>query len=143
MSDDLVQFLRDRYDEDERVARAATPGPWVWTPEQDVWGQCGPTLIRVGTDAPGSELMEVLAGQGHDAWGLHVSEGDQAHIARHDPARVLAEIEAKREVVRLTVRARDYAPTFTSGFGAAMEQALRLFAVVYADHPGYLADWRP
>jgi hypothetical protein len=71
------------------------------------------------------------------------SHEEAEHIARHDPARVLRDIEAKREVVRLAERARDYHETFTDGFAAAMEGALRLFALSFADHPGYREEWRP
>jgi hypothetical protein len=67
----------------------------------------------------------------------------RAHMAAHDPARVLREIDAKREVVRLSERAHDYAPTFTSGFAAALEGVLRMYAVAYADRPGFREEWRP
>ncbi len=121
MSDDLVQFLRARLDEDERQARAAmiyqdaswrveTSGIITTSSETDVY-----------TDD--RELAE--------------------HIARHDPARVLAEVEARREVVRLAERAHDYHETFMNGFAAAMEGALRLFAQAHANHPDYREEWRP
>lgn len=55
--DDLVQFLCDRLDEDEKIARATVPGPWEWTGGADTWGQCGPTLVH----EPGTEETEVLA----------------------------------------------------------------------------------
>lgn len=66
------------------------------------------------------------------------------HIARFgNPDRVLAEVEAKRELLRVAAAAADFAPTFTSGFAAMLEGVLRLFAVAYDGHPSYRAEWRP
>ena len=68
----------------------------------------------------------------------------QAHIVAHDPARVLCEIEAKRDLLRLAERAHDYHETFMNGFASALEGTLRRFALAYADRPGYKAEeWRP
>ncbi|WP_433893014.1 DUF6221 family protein [Streptomyces sp. CA-111067] len=66
------------------------------------------------------------------------------HIARFaNPDRVLAEIEAKREVLHIFERTRDYSPIFMSGIGAAMVGTLRLLAQAYDGHPDYREDWRP
>jgi hypothetical protein len=65
------------------------------------------------------------------------------HMARHDPARVLADVTAKREVLRLAEGFHDYAETFMNGVASRMEGALRLFALAYADHPDYREEWRP
>lgn len=145
---DLVAFLRARLEEDEQIARAATPGPWAWTPEKDVWDQNGPTLIRKGTDAPDAELVEVAAGWGHDAWGIYISDADQAHIAAHDPARVLREIEAKRRLVERYERAlenRRAHPDDLASAGAllALHGTVKVLAMPYADHPDYRDEWRP
>lgn len=143
---DLVQWLTAQLDADERIARAATPGPWEWTPETDVWDQNGPTLIREGTDAPDAKLVEVAAGWGHDAWGMHVGDADQEHIAEWDPARVLREIDAKRaivddlaEFIRWGARkGLDY----QDGVDAC-ERTLKRLALPYADRRGYQEAWRP
>src|SRR5690606_17844004 len=70
-----------------------------------------------------------------------------AHIARHDPARVLAECQAKRAIVEhILVQMRDE-PTMTRGRAhrglTPWAYTLRLFAAVYADHPDYQEEWRP
>lgn len=55
------------------------------------------------------------------------------HIARHDPARVLAECQAKRRIVAPWV-------------GTVTENEARVLlalAAVYADHPDYSEEWRP
>lgn len=117
MTADLVAFLRARLDEDEQVAQAVEAGPWH---------------VDGGSVYAGYPTEQVV----------DYSEAAE-HIARHDPARVLADVEATREVLRLTKRAFDYRETFLSGFATAMEGALRLFAVAYAEHPDYREEWRP
>lgn len=144
--DDLVRWLGEQLNEDERIARASTPGPWVWTPETDVWDQNGPTLIREGTDAPDAELVEVAAGWGHDAWGMNISDADKAFIAAHDPARVLREIDAKRRII--AEHALNGWVCSTCDDGEVPPQAfpcptLRLLALPYADRPGYRKEWAP
>ncbi|WP_329215167.1 DUF6221 family protein [Streptomyces sp. NBC_01485] len=145
--DDLVQWLRAQLDEDERIARAATPGPWWHNPGKQ-W--LGPEAFEKYDLRQGEEFVGY--GGPHPFTGAVASTGpasnvqgmkDAAFIAAHDPARVLREIDAKREVVRLAERAHDYHETFMNGFAAAMEQALRLFALAYADRPGYQESWRP
>ena len=79
---DQIAFLNARLDEDEAAAKAATDGPWY---------------------ADGSEI------RGHDrayAGGepdilvvMHTWPQESAHIVRHDPARVLREIEADRDLI--------------------------------------------
>jgi hypothetical protein len=77
------------------------------------------------------------------------------HIARHDPARVLAEVAAKRRVM-----ARHFTPPSPVRIYAACEGCgydygdisqrydigdcpeLRDMAAVYADHPDYNPAWR-
>ena len=54
------------------------------------------------------------------------------HIARHDPARVLREVEAKRKIVR------DVACGF---YDSDYDEAVEHLAAVYSDHPDYDPDW--
>lgn len=74
-----------------------------------------------------------------------------AHIARHDPARVLRDTDAKRQIVR------HITPELDAGSGGVDSEDFgdelahwtrlltiaRLFAQAYADHPDYREDWRP
>ncbi|MFH9579108.1 DUF6221 family protein [Streptomyces globisporus] len=123
MSDDLVQFLRDRLDDDERIARHAVDGPWV-----DPMG--GP--IRGGY-----EERFVIAQQ--------VQRWNSQHIVRHDPARVLREVEAKRRILYLAVQL----PKVTASTDMfdnsrdAWADVLKQLALPYADHPDYRDEWRP
>jgi hypothetical protein len=99
MSDDLVARLRHAWDErerqldeDERVALASDPGPW----------EVGPTFGARDSRVYVREASE----QGIDTIGTCVIAGQVAnktrfrenaqHIARHDPSRVLAEVQRGR-----------------------------------------------
>jgi hypothetical protein len=114
---DLVQWLRDQLDEDERVARACSgDGQWA---ERDI-AIYGPDL--------GAEVL--------------------AHMARHDPARVLREIEAKRQILKewqMLTAARSSDPSDdTARVGLlAIEVVLQSLAPVYRDRPGYRSEWAP
>jgi hypothetical protein len=56
---------------------------------------------------------------------------DAVHIARHDPARVLAECEAKRRIVE-----------WYGEEPGRVGPALGMLAAVYADHPEFREEWR-
>ena len=158
----LVEFLTARIAEDEAIARAATPGPWEWWNLEGVdqgWTGNGPTLQRVTDEwkaceygctwaepdanhrgergKPGHEhrvVTSVVNSWGHDAWGISVSPDDAAHIARHDPARVLRECEAKRALVEHVCRVE-------WGGYAVRDVILEDIAAVYSDHPDYDPAW--
>jgi len=117
---DLVEFLRQRLDEDERTARIVNADP-----TSDCWFDC--------------------AGDGH---------GD--HHLRWNPARVLAEVDAKRRILD------EHAPfsqpqkmawgeiIACSTCGSVDDSptewpcsTVRLMALPYADHPDYREEWRP
>jgi len=55
---------------------------------------------------------------------------DPAHIARHDPARVLAECEAKRRILTYAEHNDD---VYLLG---------SYLALPYADHESFQAEWR-
>ena len=81
--------------------------------------------------AEGSRGYERHVAITRDYEGLSDSVSDYAgpHIARWDPARVLAECEAKRQLIE-RVGNPDWA-----GF--------RILALPYADHPDYQQEWKP
>ncbi len=115
--DDLVQFLRARLDEDERTARRAG----------DSFRQIGETGVIVATE--GDRAEECASAN----WA-----GVAEHIARHDPARVLAEVEAKRRVIGRMVN-----HATVMGADEVHGDVLRSLALPFADHPDYRAEWRP
>ncbi|MFJ9887192.1 DUF6221 family protein [Streptomyces sp. NPDC091287] len=144
---DLVAFLRARFDEDEQTARAAAARPSGVSGERwrvsGTHSDDGGTYWSVTTVSSDDRVGVIeLIGSGMSGGGAHTEEVAQ-HVVHHAPARVLAEVDAKREVLRLASAAHDYYETFMSGFAAEMEKALRLFAVAYADHPDYKNTWRP
>lgn len=68
---------------------------------------------------------------------------DERHIMAHRPTRVLREIDAKRDLLRFAQGIHDHYETFTTGVASRLEATLRLFALSYADRPGYREEWRP
>lgn len=122
MTDDLVAFLTARLDERERDAIAAA-------------GKLGPDWYY------DSEHACVASRREHDlvATGSqdHLEPERGAHIARHDPARVLRDVAAKRHLIDDT----------HWGGGPETEDAyhytLSIVATAYADHPDYREEWRP
>lgn len=125
----LTEFLMARIDEDEDAAKPclpresySPPGVWKAYLHED-------TGDYVGTR------------NGNARWTIaevdvyHAAE----HIARHDPARVLAEIEAKRRIVE---RLQSPDPHL---YGEPCNDCATLYdlAAVYADHVDYDQAWRP
>ncbi|WP_055563626.1 DUF6221 family protein [Streptomyces atriruber] len=119
MTAELIAFLRARLD--GAVARASR-----W---HDL--EC-----EIHTRMDG-DLLAMLAA------GRMLAEVPGAVCDCGGPARVLKEIEAKREMLRLYERACDHWAVFTSGFTVALEDVLRMFAAAYDDHPDHCEEFRP
>jgi hypothetical protein len=87
-------------------------------------------------------------------WGGGIDDETAEHIARWDPARVLAEVDAKRRIldevvedatgldmsVDLDRRTRPRDEVTEPYLGDVL---VRLLALPYADRPGYREEWRP
>lgn len=74
-------------------------------------------------------------------WRTDPSDGDNAeHIARHDPARVLREVDAKLAVLNELDLAVHGQPR---PYIDALLFVVRQMGTVYATHPGYKESWRP
>ena len=125
---DVVEFLRARLDEDERIARAAIA---------DDGGQDGGFEDAMWLDDRSHPLTARIA-------------KDAANLIRATavPRRVLAEVDAKRrriedylKVCELAdpVKHPDQAYVLAKG---ALERTLTLNALPYADHPDYDEAWR-
>lgn len=68
------------------------------------------------------------------------------HIARHDPGRVLAEVEAKRRILDEYEQATGQYATHSqvsAGEEIGLRFALKALALPYAEHPDYDEAWRP
>lgn len=141
---DLVEFLRARIDEDEAKARGATsPGSWtIGNVEEPFFADV--RYMPADGDPPwagGAPLWVTSDSCGSPACSL----ADAEHIARHDPARVLREAEAKRQLIEryeenIKVRPND---EHHVGIAVGLLFALYLAAQAYADHPDYDPAWRP
>lgn len=128
--DDLVQFLRARLAEDERMARVLIDDHRPGHTER--WEFCEDGAIR---DSGRRASLRVKF-----TWAPEAT-----HIIRHDPARVLAEVEAKREIVNLmdgllAAGKGDSEVDHYGGLSAAEETLLRL-ARLFRDHPDFNPAW--
>ncbi|MCT9092864.1 DUF6221 family protein [Streptomyces sp. ASQP_92] len=156
MTADLVQFVRDRLDEQEEDIRALPAGPWEWKtigepgdPEWDgLMGQDDTPLLASG-DAEG--------------WmsGISRHEAFDAYLQDIQPARALADIEAKRQLLEALLSEghavlrpggstqiycdADYGADGCCDCGRdeRLDRLIRLLALPYADHPDYRQEWRP
>jgi hypothetical protein len=132
--DDLVQFLRDRLDEDEKVVR------------DKLCVSCGNPIVPLRS-ALGITRYSHGGGRAneHGEWernweGRRCPGSITGAEAVQNPARVRRDIDAKRHVVRECAELLDEdAP----GVRTSAERMLRALAAVYRDHPDYREHWRP
>ncbi|MFF5421815.1 DUF6221 family protein [Streptomyces misionensis] len=127
--DDLVQFLRARLDEDADLALAASPGPWHPDEEHDEVLAVDDIVVAEGFALSGRQLRATVD-----------------HIARHDPARVLAEVESKRLILADYQRYAAERRSMMGGWDSLSPEdspILTALASVYANHPDYRDTWRP
>jgi len=119
----LLEFLQARLTEDELTALAAIEGSAMWRSSlayRDVKDDDGHYVIAADRQHPSVEQA--------------------AHIARHNPARVLADVEGKRLVIADYLRLDASGDVLERG---AVENALRHLARAYSDHPDYNPSWSP
>jgi hypothetical protein len=150
----LVEFLLARLDEREAAALAASPGPWKPNAEGDEVLAVDDILVADGFALSNRQLRATVT-----------------HIVLNDPARVLAEVAAKRRIIVAHQPYEDIThysggkpvramlcPTCvyigddetssgdryrTLEHDEAPCDTLRLLALPYADMPGYRDEWRP
>ena len=140
---DLVKFLRARLDESEAVAVAAIGQDWhVSVTPIDVPGIPGHQAVGIET-MPDWEIIE--CNQGSLAERQAVAE----HIARHSPARVVEDIEAKRAIISeceeaLTAdqnRMQGYEIHQNDGAREIARTVLVTLAGLFWAHPDYDPTW--
>lgn len=149
----IIEFLRARLAEDEAVARAAIvpehtgeyhPHPpfaeWVYHPGGEVEYANSSHDVplhggRMGTSGPAYVTMD------HEGLLPSVEDDVGPHIARHDPARVLREVESKRRIVDWECRYRTTVEKRGEDWAHRATGPLRALASVYADHPDYRDEW--
>jgi hypothetical protein len=148
--DELVAFVRRCLDEDERVARAASVGPWRASPSiRSVYGP-GSAVVNMPGPLP-DWATYVVPPDSEGSEGIEPANAE--HIARWDPARVLAEVEAKRQVLEaMEDQAREHLNTICNDPEAEgryvqraefyRQEVARLLAQPYAGQPGWREEWR-
>jgi hypothetical protein len=129
---DFISWLCDRLEEEEQDAQAAMRAIF-------------PVGV-VSNDALPEPPLD---------WQLHgLPPAVQQHIARHDPTRALAEVDANRRILDLH---RPVQVRSTGSAGGNLETCrlcdqfpaqypcgtMRALAMPYADRPGYREQWRP
>lgn len=141
----MAGFVLARLAEDAEEAADATAGPWFAEDRNEAWGDDNDTLL-IGRG-------KILAALRSEYRGYF----NGLHIARWDPARVLAEVEAKRQLIDLIFR---HAATVDGEWGCCHDadqiragrcpdtpvddvEGLRLLALPYSGHEGYRAGWAP
>lgn len=124
--DDLIAFLRARLDEDEAIARNAAVLPY------------GATEWFAGAEG---SVFAVEPSQLHVRGAILSLDDIGTHIARWDPARVLAEVQAKRRILDLADDGGDGG--HPDGYWAAKVDVIAILALTHAEHPDYREEWRP
>ncbi|WP_326768944.1 DUF6221 family protein [Streptomyces sp. NBC_01591] len=123
---DMIDFVRERLAEEERIAQAAGGDGW-----------------RCPADVPG----EVHDRSGAIAFSVRNLGFDQ-HIALQDPARTMRRIETSRVLLNEYAEVADLDTDrpehdFRSGRAVGLGFAVRQLAAEHAGHPGYRARWLP
>ncbi|HEX6471142.1 MAG TPA: DUF6221 family protein [Streptosporangiaceae bacterium] len=142
MTADLVAFIRARLDEDEAIATAAAEqhqGSATWRADlmvDHIHGEGASMTLDLGRTVV-DDTLNVEPGE------IGLTHSEIRHIALHDPAPVLRQVEAMRRVVDACEP--DHRDAMESGDDstALATDALRLLASIWSDHPDYRAEWRP
>lgn len=137
----IAEFITARLDEDERAIAAVLRNAPAWTVDDDATGwEQGFTGV---VNDKGRAVAAVVGGYA------------AAHIARHDPTRVLADIDAKRKLI---MEAFYYAAKIDGEWGCGCsaqviaaghcheerpedQPVLRILATCWSNHPDYKPSW--
>jgi hypothetical protein len=128
--DAMVAFLLARLDEEEAAAKAVRqPREWHQGDESDPWARWDRDMIYMWPP----EFHTPVESDRH--WrGLQADDDSlAAHIARHDPSRVLASIAADRRMIE---EYRHYPDS-------VVRTCVEARAAVHSDHPDYRQEWKP
>lgn len=136
----LRAFIEARLADDERMANEAASGR--------SWGNLaiGPRWVTACADCSGSVEDADSGGTIVHDEGMPTAEQAQ-HIARHDPARVLREVAAKRAILALIERVEGLENLIDGEWPIGWPtdypsmELLPLLAAAYVDHPDYRPEW--
>ncbi len=124
----IEEFIEARLAEDEQIARAAAGAPWV--AEADI-----PRSILVSSVAK-AENKQVFGRLGYVGSAEH--EEYRQHIVRHDPARVLRQCAALRELLE---SANDVDALYGHQAEDVADNMRRTIAGMWSNHLEYQQDW--
>lgn len=133
---ELVEFLHARLDEAAQAARLAqhANGPGRWRPD---WRR----LSYHHFDA------RVVSSSGEPVFDGYGAVASAEFAVRQDPERVLADVDAKRQLVAAYAEVAendiDDPYEYATGWANGLGQAVRIAALPYAGHPDYDEAWRP
>ncbi|MFG1921067.1 DUF6221 family protein [Cryptosporangium sp. NPDC048952] len=137
----LVAFLRARFDEIEEIAQVA--GGYG---KHEIWTVCA-TGESPEDDDPGAWAW-VETNPNHP----NAPEDGMdpcPHMARHNPANVLRDLDAKRRIMDRAVEAITFSTLcgngkdLLAGSALAHTHTLRALALPFDDHKDYDVVWRP
>jgi uncharacterized protein DUF6221 len=125
---DLIAFWSARLAEEEAVANAATPGAWMVAT-----GNSGDVIVE---QSGGGHLVADFPRciSDHGDW----RRVDAAHVACHDPASALRDVEADRGLIA----AHENVPEFSDPW-IGLDLAVRIRAKRFSSHPDYRPEWAP
>lgn len=142
--DDLVRWLKAQLSADEAAAEDTL------TPELRAGRFRGKEIPRWRITKYGEGIIDEDGGR---IRAQQIFPAEAAHVIRHDPSRVLREIDAKRRTLALHSAPTGHGCSTTDKTGynlnydeVSPEDActtLRLLALPYADRPGFQEGWRP
>jgi len=135
----LTDFLLARIAEDEAVASGAWPESWE---ASDNSVRTTETGLMSGYEGLHMSVAHLAMTVGE----FHAEARNATHIARHDPARVLAECEAKRRIVERCAAVVKHSEWMNdmemSELWNFADSTLEDLALPYAGHVDYREEWR-
>jgi hypothetical protein len=136
---DLPEFVLARVAEaeaDARLSAEVNPPPWHVHLSQ----MGGDTGLVMGGETPANRYRDGALWDNEGADSLSMEPATATHIARHDPARVLAWCAAMRAIVERLGWPYDW--PISGAMNELEEDVLRLLAQIWADHPDFDPSWR-
>ncbi|WP_432752453.1 DUF6221 family protein [Streptomyces sp. JL2001] len=153
---DLVKFLTARLDEDEQTATAAH---WGGCPDETSWSVYRGDqewherrlIVEDHEDNCVALISDLATDEAGRAFGVAIAASESSdedaiarHIARFDPRRIAAEVDAKRRILaHVAAELDDSGGDNPWWYADKMTPILGLLAMPYADHPDYDEAWRP
>lgn len=131
VTDDIVAFIRARLDEDADLVETIREGGFhapTWTSQPNEEGTW-PILCEPDDSTPIGYITD-------GRWEIQ-------HVARHDPARVLRGVEAKRRIVAECEYNINYHLAVGARAVLLATVTLKLLASEWSDHADYQQEWAP